>query len=100
MGKAGRTPRRMDRANAQALAGDALKIIPSCVWCIVCLVAIPSYASIDWHGAVFTAIFSMCLCILAARDAIGVTERAQGTDQAPLCRGLLIHFCLPDRVLP
>ena len=52
--KAGRTPRRMDRANAQALAGDALKIIPSCVWCIVCLVAIPSYASIDWHGAVFT----------------------------------------------
>ena len=68
--KAGRTPRRMDRANAQALAGDALKIIPSCVWCIVCLVAILSYASIDWHGAVFTAIFSMCLCILAARDAI------------------------------
>merc|ERR1711935_278919 len=33
-------------------------------------------------------------------DAFGVTERAQGTDQAPLCRGLLIHFCLPDRVLP
>jgi hypothetical protein len=41
-------------ADLPALVGDALKIIPSCVWCIVCLVAIPSYASIDWHGAVFT----------------------------------------------
>lgn len=60
----------MNYAMARAYAGDALKVLPFVVWCIVCLVAIPSYASIGWHGAVFAALFSIFLCILAARDAI------------------------------
>lgn len=47
---------------------DVLKFLPTFIWGVVCIVAIPAYSAIGWIAPVICAVFSTIVSLLATFD--------------------------------
>ena len=56
---------------------DFLKLLPSVGWGLMCLVAIPSYASRGWYWPVLVAIISTAMCAAFAYEILMYHRRFQ-----------------------
>ena len=61
---------RRDEGSVYACCFDLLKSLPSLLWLIMCLYAIPGYSRVGWVAPVVCAIFSSIMSVLATRDTI------------------------------
>ena len=47
---------------------DILTILPFFIWCIISVVSLPTYTSLEWPAPITCALFSIVVCCIAIRD--------------------------------